>query len=310
MTGTTDDPAPNRILRESIAAVGVRRIVFSLIVFAFVGLFVFFGFWRDLVFLVLGWSEAGLDLFVADYESVPPHRIHVFVLSLLVATGFLGMVAQLRSPREQIAGQWMALLPWAALLLGLLLAGFLEPLPVVVIFGGVTLLATALHPAGRDLVRSFRGSEVSRLLVALVVVAAVPLLLFASVQLGLQTGAIEPAHDHAGTAHEHVHQEHVDHGHFAGTAAFTFLVIGLGLLASLRPTGWWLPAWVAGLAPVVFGLASIAFPDAASAAEPLWGGLAVLWGIAFIAAAELTTDEATPTPLGRRPTSRAGGIDD
>lgn len=310
MTSTTDETATQRTLRESISAVGLRRIVFSLVVVAFLGVFLFFGFGRDLVFLFTGWFEMGAEMFAEEYEAVPPHRVHIFVFALLLWTATLGMLAQLRSPQKHIAAQWMALLPWAGLLLALLLAGFLDPLPVIVIFGGLTLLATILHPAGRDLVRSFEVSRVNRVLLALVIVAAVPLLAFASIQLGLQTGAIEPAHDHAGAHHEHVHQEHVDHGHFAGTAAFGFLVIGVGLVASFRPTGWWLPAWVAGLLPVVFGMASIAFPESASAVGPVWAVLAVLWGFTFVVAAELTQDDEASTPLGRWQANRMGRIHD
>ncbi|MBA3344700.1 MAG: hypothetical protein H0T44_05275 [Gemmatimonadales bacterium] len=70
-------------------------------------------------------------------------------------------------------------------------------------------------------------------------------------------------------------------------AAFGFTVIGVGLLASLRPDGWRLTAWVAGLLPALLGLASLAFPYATSSLGPVWALTAVAWGGGFVAAAEL-----------------------
>jgi hypothetical protein len=69
-------------------------------------------------------------------------------------------------------------------------------------------------------------------MLALVIVAAVPLLAFAATSIGLQRT---------------VGDDHAAMGHYGYMAAFSFTVIGVGLLASLRPVGWWLAAWVAGL---------------------------------------------------------------
>lgn len=312
MAGNTDRSWTNRLLSEPLTAFGWRRAVFTLVVLAFFGLVAAFGLWRDLVFVFIGWFDVSLELFAEDFEAVAPHRLHIFVFGLMLWTAAVGMLAQIRAPRRNVAGQWMALLPWVAFLVALVASDFLEPLPIIVIFGGVTLVATVLHPAGGSLIGSFEAARVSRVLLVLAIVAAVPLLAYAATQIGLQTGAIDPAHDHGGAAHDHggashdherAQQEHVEGGHYAGSAAFGFLVIGVGLLASLRPQGWWLPAWIAGLMAVIFGLASIAFPDPASTVGPLWAGAAILWGLGFIAVAELTQDEETPTLLGRRATS-------
>lgn len=309
MTRTTDQAVQERTGREPITDLGWRRIALTLVVLAFFGLFVVFGFWRDLVFVFTGWFEVGAELYAEDYEAVHPHRVHIFVFGLMLWTAAAGLLAQLRAPRRNVAGQWMALIPWVGLLVALLLSELTEPLPIVGIFGGLTLVATILHPAGRNLVGSFDAARASRVLLALAIVAAVPLVAFAATQIGLQTGAIEPAHahDHGGADHEAIHEEHVKAGHFAGTAAFTFILVGVAVLASLRQRGWWLPAWIAGLAAVVFGVSSLAYPEAASAADPLWSAAAVLWGVAFVAAAELTQDEATPTLLGGWRANRAQG---
>lgn len=140
---------------------------------------------------------------------------------------------------------------------------------------------------------------------------AVPLLLFAGNQIALQAGTADIAdHDeHAGAEvdHEEVHQEHVDEGHFASAAGYVIAIVLLGLLASLLPLGWWLSAWSAGAMAIVYGLASVLFPDLASSVGTLWGGLAVLWGVAFVVTAEVTGDEATSSPLSQRLTGRSTG---
>jgi uncharacterized cupredoxin-like copper-binding protein len=110
-------------------------------------------------------------------------------------------------------------------------------------------------------------------MLALVIIAAVPLLAFASSNIGLQRTVPD---DHAGM------------GHYGFMAAFGFTVIGVGLLASLRPDGWRLTAWVAGLLPALLGLASLVFPDASSSLGPVWALAAIAWGAVFVAAAELT----------------------
>lgn len=301
MTDTTGTTGTNRTVRETLSGIGWRRILLSGVVLVVLGLFLVFGFWRDLVFVFTGWFDVGVELFAEDYESVPPHRIHIFIFAVLLWTAAAGLLAQLRSPRRNVAGQWMAVLPWAGLLLAMVVSDFLAPLPVVGIFGGLTLVAMVLHPAGRDLIRVGSVARIHRGMLVLVLLAAIPLLVFAATQIGLQTGAIEPvhAHDHGGTNHEAVHQEHVEAGHFAGAAAVAITIIGVGVLASLRPPGWWLPAWIAGLSAAIIGLASVVFPDAASTADPVWAVAAILWGVAFVGVAELTQDGSAQTPLGR-----------
>lgn len=286
-------------VRGSLEDLGWRRIAFSLVVVAFLGLLAFM-FRQLLLYPVAGWFENALGLY-GDHK-IAPHRVHDFSFSLIFWVAAIGMLAQLRNPEENIAGQLMVFIPWISLLLAFWLTDFWGPLPFVVIFSVLTALAAVLHPSGREMLGTFDRSRVNRVLLVLVVVAAVPLLAFASTQVGLHTGAVQPSHDHADGAanHEEIHQEHVDAGHYGLMVAISFIVIGAGLLATLQPVGWWLPAWVAGVVPVVIGAASIAYPDAASGTGTLWGLAAILWGVAFIAAAEYTQDAETPTLLGAR----------
>jgi 1,4-dihydroxy-2-naphthoate octaprenyltransferase len=76
-------------------------------------------------------------------------------------------------------------------------------------------------------------------------------------------------------------------------AALGFIIILLGLLASLKPRGWRVAAWIAGFLPIFIGLASIVLPDAESSLGLGWSFAAVVWGIVFVAASELTKNEHT-----------------
>jgi hypothetical protein len=120
-------------------------------------------------------------------------------------------------------------------------------------------------------------------MLALIGIASVPLLVFAATNIGLQ-GTFPD--DHAAT------------GHYGFMAAFSFTVIGAGLLASLRPDGWRLTAWVTGLLPALLGLTSLVYPDVSSSLGLVWALAAVAWGVVFVTAAEFTKDAASPKLLG------------
>lgn len=216
------------------------------------------------------------------------HRIHDLTFGFLFAPAVIGVLAQFRRPSTNSAGQLMALIPSAALLLTLLLTvvltnntRVLQPPWVTVM--AAALMATVLHPAGRDFFRSFSRSRVNRMMLALVVIAAVPLLVFASTNIGLQGTVTD---DHAGL------------GHYGFMAAFSFTAIGVGLLASLRPDGWRLTAWVAGLLPALLGVASMMYPEASSSLSLVWAIAAIAWGVGFVAAAELAKDVERPALSG------------
>jgi hypothetical protein len=217
----------------------------------------------------------------------PSHRIHDLTYGFLFTTAVVGVLAQLRRPAKNVAGMVMALIPWA----GLLVAAVLSADAVVILstermlVAALTVIAAVLHPAGRDLFRSFRVSRVNWVMLALVGIAAVPLLVFAATNVGLQAN---------------VPDDHAAMGHYGFMAAFGFTVVGVGLLASLRPVGWRLTAWVAGLLPALLGAISLTFPVSSALTLP-WAVAAIAWGAGFIAVAERTRDAARPTLLGSRP---------
>lgn len=119
----------------------------------------------------------------------------------------------------------------------------------------------------------------------LVAIAAVPLVLFSSTNIGIQ-GAITDRHSAA--------------GHYGFMAAFSFTVTGVSLLAALRPDGWRLTAWIAGLLPALPGLASLLYADATSSLSLGWAVAAIVWGALFVAAAEFPTHTNNAKPLHSR----------
>jgi hypothetical protein len=259
--------------------------VFSLVVLVTLGVFGFIGvvlLQPNLIGGLLGQEMAG---HISRHFRDPHHRVHDFTFSFLVGTAVVGMLAQLRTPSKNVAGQLMALIPWVGLMLSSVLSNTMirfAPAPMLI---ALTLIATILHPTGRDLFSSFSVSRVNRVMLALVITAAVPLMAFASTNIGLQRTV---TNDHAAL------------GHYGFMAAFSFTVIGVGLLASLRPDGWRLTAWVAGLLPALLGLASLVYPYVNSSLGLVWALAAIAWGVVFIAAAELTQDAKQPTLLGSR----------
>lgn len=222
-----------------------------------------------------------------QHGAVGSHRVHDVTYGLLVTILVVGVLAQLRRPSRNVTGMVMALIPFAGLLLA---AAFSaddldvvirrNPLYQVAALAGMTAL---LHPSGRRFFRSFRVSRVNWMMVALIGVAAVPLVAFASTNIDLQ-----------GT----VPNDHANLGHYGFMAAFSFNVIGLGLLASVRADGWRLAAWVAGIVPGVVGVTSLFYSDATSSLDSGWALAALAWGAVFIAAAERTKNAEGSTLLG------------
>jgi MFS family permease len=283
-------------LGSRLAGLGWRRVAFTLLVLVpLVLYFGLFGFWRNQLLLVTSWFGGFGLLEPVFYEEA--HRLHEFAAQLGFWPVLVGLLAQLRSPERHVTGMLMALAAIVAFAAGMVVSGFTAPLPIVAFLGVPTLLAALLHPAGRELVTAISPDRVNRVLLVLLVVAAVPMLAFAATQVGLQTGAIEPAHDHAGGGHaEEVHEQHLEYGHFMFTTSFVFAVLVTGLLSSLQQPGWRVGAAVTGLMVLAYALAGVLAPAAASNPGPLWNLAAVGWAVVFVGAAQLTGIDATPSP--------------
>lgn len=205
----------------------------------------------------------------------PHHRVHDLTFGLLFGPSVAGVLVQLRDPSRNVAGMVMALVPPAALLLvvalSVVLTGNASALqPPWVLVGAAALIALSLHPAGSQFFSSFRIARVDRWMLGLLLVAAVPLLVLTVANVRLQG----------------VGDDHAAAGHYGFIAAFGLTVVGVGALASLRPDGWRLTAWVGGLLPGLLGVASLAYPDATSSLDAFWAVAAITWGMAFVAVTE------------------------
>jgi hypothetical protein len=273
--------------RAGFSTIGWRRTAFTVVVLVVLGVYGFVGivlFRPDLIAGILGHEIAG---HIEMHFRLLEHRVHDLTFGFLHATTVVGLLAQLRHPSRNIAGQWMALTPLLALLVmsAVTDSWVFAPLPIL---AALTLLATLLHPVGSGLLRSLRVSPVSRTMLVLLVVAAVPLLAFAFANIGFQRTVVN--------AHSAL-------GHYAFMAAFGFTVVGVGGLATLRPHGWRLAAWLAALLPALLGLASLIYPDVDSSLGTGWALAAILWGVAFVTTAELTHAKEARTASGV-----AGGV--
>lgn len=234
----------------------------------------------------------------AAHFNTLEHRVHDLSFGLLYATGAAGLLTQLRNPRRNVAGLFMALSPWAALGLVFLLSDYWVPfgtqfqMYATAVFGGLTLSAVLLHPAGRDLFTTLRRTDLSRSMLAMAGGGGVPALIYAVTNVGLQRS------EGPGNIHWQL-------GHYGFIAAISFTMVGLAVLAGLRPPGWRLAAWPAGMIPALLGVVSLLNPGVDSSFSGPWAWLAIAWGIGFITLAERTHRGDTTPLVGRRSKAEA-----
>jgi hypothetical protein len=245
-----------------------RRIAFNTWAAILVAVFgvVFFG----LTSLVLAWFQ--------DVEGVagPVTDLGYGVLFGIILT--TGLLAQLRRPERKIAGVQQAFLVIPALVVGSAIASDYQNLvPVLIILPAIGILL-ALHPAREEFFG--RGAALSRILLAITIIGAVPLVAYA-LHMGAEARAL------AGPPH-HVQR-------LSTMAAMAVAIVLTGLLAALQTRGWRIPAWSAGTAAIVFGLGSVVFPNQLGAVGRGWGGVAIAAGFLFIAVAEWEVRRTTVT---------------
>ncbi|MGH3004898.1 MAG: serine hydrolase [Gaiellaceae bacterium] len=238
-----------------------------------------FGAWAAILAAVFGVAFFGLtSLVLAWFEDVEGVAGPVTDLGYGVLVGIIlttGLLVQLRRPERKIAGVQQAFLVIAALVVGSAIASDSQDLvPALILLPALGILL-ALHPARDEFLR--RGAALSWTLLAITVIGAVPLVVYA-LDMGAQ------ARDLVGPPH-HVQR-------LSTMAAMAVAIVLTGLLAALRTQGWRIPAWSAGAGAIVFGLASVAFPDQPGAAGRGWGGVAIAGGVLFIAMAELEAGRA------------------
>lgn len=212
--------------------------------------------------------------FTGWFEEPGVHHFHELALFGLIWPGVLGLAVQLYRPDERVN----AVLVSALVMLPLAVVAVSSNSPIAmmpVLFGAAGLLVMGLHPAGRSLFGVGHDVPGQRVLGGLLAVAAVPLVAYAGDQLVSQytTG-----------------DSHAAFVHYGGVATVAVVVLVLGVLAAVRERDRRFAAWGAGVLASYFGLAAALYPDQASSVGVLWGGLAILWGLAFVVAFEWTRE--------------------
>ncbi|MCA1726496.1 MAG: hypothetical protein LC722_02225 [Actinobacteria bacterium] len=79
---------------------------------------------------------------------------------------------------------------------------------------------------------------------------------------------------------------HVEEHHWAAMATMAVALVLVALLSSLRMPGWRLSARCAAIGTMVFGLASVVYPNYPGSAGDVWGIAALIGGAVFLGVAE------------------------
>lgn len=207
------------------------------------------------------WGLVTLAAAVTGADDGGIHRVHDTgfgaYAALFLAGGFL---AQVRRPERQVAAFQTVAAALVATVVAMVLAGGIDPS----VLGFALVLAALwwLHPARERLLAP--GRAPSPALLALVVAAGVPLVIYGVGQAGIErvTVAADP------------HSEH-----WLNMASLALSIPLVGLVAALRPVGWRYAGLAAAAASVLLGAAWIVLPDLPSSLGLGWGAVAVAGGL-------------------------------
>jgi hypothetical protein len=231
---------------------------------------------RLTVMRVIAWimavSAVGFGLFTIVFGIVSPaqeiHAVHnAIVASLLLVLSAPPVIQVARGPGRAIPALVILAAVAVAGLATMAMSLTLDPftLPFVVLIGVLWAIApdrSGAVPAGRP----------SLMMLALVVVAAGPLVVYAFGQAELQRT------DQS--------SEHAAFFHWVEASFYAVAILLLGFLAALRPAAFRIAAWMGGLALAILGGASLLLGLHASALPEPWGWAAIAGAAIFVAVAE------------------------
>jgi hypothetical protein len=249
-----------------------------------------------LLFLQVGERPESLGWLFAAFSGFPEgagatHELHWFTISAYTWAVTAAILVNLRRPAAQVGAAWTYGLG-TVLAFGLILAIADLPADVVPILMGalvIAALAFFAHPSSLR-AKVTPVERPSRVLLALVVVAAVPLVLYAIGQLRIHLGS-------------GVGDEHFEFGHWVVMGMYGLTAPVLGLVAASKVSGWRVPLWVTGLLVAALGVGSLGITAVSRLGTP-WALLAVVWGVAFIAAGEREARSGTAPVRGAPPSER------
>jgi len=216
--------------------------------------------------LVLGWIDP------SAIEELGVHRFHVMGIALFATMALELIATQLYRPRDHPGALLAAVAIFATVAVVQVVTG---DDPMLAVFLGVpAAVGLLLHPAGWEMFDRQRHS----LLWVLVLAAAIPLVACALAQANLQFA--QPLSD-----------PHAEKGHYGMMANLGFALVIAGLVAASGLPGWRITSRFAGVGMTYFGIQSIAMPSQIGAVSTVWSSLAIVWGIAFVVAAEYSRRE-------------------
>lgn len=261
MTTTIDRVPPIGTRFRELTTVGrARYVAFTAVVLASLG-FVAVMIPAELALAVTGWF---VDFGV---HQVHDQMIFAFIWVALVVP----MALLLHRPTRRVNTVLAPLvftIPWTVM-------AVLVDSPILMlgaIFGVFGVLALALHPAGRSLVAFDRVDAVDRGALGVFIVGAVPLTVYAGLEVVKQLGPVD---------------DHVLFVHYGTMAVAAALVVVMGALAVLRRRDWRFAAWSAGATAAYLGVLSVAYPTVESSLGLVGGVLVLAWAIAFVASVEI-----------------------
>ena len=238
---------------------------------------------------VIAWimavSAVAFGLFTIVFGIVSPeqeiHAVHnAIVASLLIVLSAPPALAVARAPDRSIRALVILGAVAVASVVTMALSLTLDPftLPFALLVG----VLWAIVP-NRD--GAFMAGRPSWIMLAMVVLAAVPLVPYALGQAELQRTDSS--------------SEHAAFFHWVESSFYAIAILLLGLLAAVRPAQFRMAAWMAGLALAILGGASLLLAEYASAIETPWSWAALLGGFAFVAVGEWEGRRRNLAALGR-----------
>jgi hypothetical protein len=216
--------------------------------------------------VVSGWSN--------DLDG-GAHQLHLVMRGVgSIVTLFVGLVLILK-PAWAIGAAQVSLATGLAYPAGALLGQHMYPPAIIYPIVG-TIVVAVVYLTHRDRLPWKRPAAdrpaPSLMILGATVIIGVPLVAWGLNEAAMQRGP------------EFVHG---DLGHWASGAAFAVKIILMGLLASLKWPGWRVPAWSTAFSVFMLGLVSLLMPNQASSVGEVWGVLAMLGGLGFLAVVEL-----------------------
>jgi hypothetical protein len=225
-------------------------------------------------------------------EEDLPHFVHGVGSALTYGTLLLVVAVQLRRPHRWVAPLWLGIfLLGTQAIYDLVQRTVGDPIWIVVylLFAAVVVL----HPRRTARIRTARIRTAYRPALAVAVVGAVPLAVYGLDHLRLQSGPEDPLGHAAGN-------------HYYGMAALASVIIVAALLGATELPGRRLAAWIAGVAPVLFAVASLTHAEKSSAWPAGWALAAIAGAAGYLLAVEWGHRRAAAVPRAAAGSPAAG----